>query len=159
MVALFLSRFDNKVDRKGRVSVPASFRAVLASQAFNGIVAYPSPVLPAVEACGMDRFEKLAASIDQQTTPFGDTHGTLTTALLTRSHPLSFDGEGRVLLPPALLQHAGITEMATFAGRGGTFQIWEPSAFNNYESEAIARAREDAGTLQLVLTGAGGGAT
>src|SRR5690606_31394902 len=59
-VALFLSRFDNKVDRKGRVSVPAPFRAQLSQQAFHGIIAYPSPVAPAIEGCGRDRIEQIA---------------------------------------------------------------------------------------------------
>lgn len=154
-MALFLSRYDNKVDRKGRVSVPAPYRAVLTAQSFNGIVAYPSPVLPAVEACGMDRFETLAASIDRQTTPFSDKHGALATALLTRSHPLSFDSEGRVMLPAALLECANITDMATFAGRGGTFQIWQPAAFAAYEQDAISRAREEAVDLELLPTGGG----
>ena len=67
-MALFLSRYDNKVDKKGRVSVPAPYRAALASQNFAGIVAYPSPVSDAVECCGMDRMERLAAgAVDPRT--------------------------------------------------------------------------------------------
>src|SRR5581483_12278244 len=62
-VALFLSTFVNKVDRKGRVSVPATFREALAGQAFNGIVAYRSFKLPSVEASGIDRMEEMSARI------------------------------------------------------------------------------------------------
>jgi MraZ protein len=147
-VALFLSRFDNKVDRKGRVSVPAPFRAVLANQAFQGIVAYPSPVLGAVEACSMDRFEQLAEGIDNGFNQFTDEHGALATVLLSKSHPLQFDSEGRVMLTDALMQHAGITDMATFAGRGKTFQIWNPASYDIYEREATEKAREAAVHLE-----------
>ncbi len=156
MERYFFSRFDNKVDKKGRVSVPARWRAIIAQQAFQGIVAYPSPVSAAVEACGMDRHERLAESIDGFN-PFSDTHGAFAAALLTRSHPLPFDGEGRVMLPEALLAHAGIEGMASFAGRGATFQIWRPDAYDAYEAEALERARTEAPALALMQSQAASG--
>ena len=45
-MALFLDTFVNKIDRKGRVSVPATFRAALDGQAFHGIVALPVVQVP-----------------------------------------------------------------------------------------------------------------
>ncbi|MCH7544649.1 MAG: MraZ N-terminal domain containing protein, partial [Proteobacteria bacterium] len=62
---LFLSTFINKVDRKGRVSVPAPFRASLAGQVFNGIVAFRSYRQAAIEGCGIDRMERLSDSIEE----------------------------------------------------------------------------------------------
>ena len=147
----FFSRFDNKVDKKGRVSVPARWRAILAAQSFSGIVAYPSPVVAAIEAADMGRLERLADSIDTFN-PFSDSHGDFAAALLTRSTPLSFDAEGRVQLPQALLEHAAITDAATFAGRGATFQIWQPEAYDAYEREAIRRAREQAPSFTLLAS-------
>ncbi len=149
MERYFFSRFDNKVDKKGRVSVPARWRAIIAQQAFQGIVAYPSPVTASVEACGMDRHERLAESIDGFN-PFSDSHGAFAAALLTRSHTLAFDGEGRVVLPEGLIEYAGIEGIATFAGRGATFQIWQPEAYETYESEALERARAEAPALALM---------
>ena len=156
-MALFLSRFDNRVDRKGRVSVPAPYRAALASQSFAGIVAYPSPVTRAIEACGMDRMEELAAGIETFN-PFSDEYGAFATAILSRSHQLAFDGEGRVMLPEALIAHAGIDGTATFAGRGGTFQIWNPADYEDYERSATEQAREQANRLELARRNRTGGA-
>lgn len=151
-MALFLSRFDNKVDRKGRVSVPASFRADLTSDAFAGVVAFPSPGNPgnpgAIDGCDIGRMKQLADGIDSFN-PFSAEYGDLATAILTKSHRLPFDGEGRIILPQQLLQHAGITTMATFAGRGATFQIWAPEAYEAYEVEATERAREQAARFEL----------
>jgi len=144
----FYSRFDNKVDRKGRVSVPARWRPILAAQSFNGVVVYPSPVVNAVEGCGLERLDRLAESIDSFN-PFSDSHGSFAAALLSRCHTLPFDGEGRVILPPALMEYAGIGETATFVGRGATLQIWEPRAYEVYEREALRRAREEAPSLAL----------
>ena len=155
-MALFLSRYDNKVDKKGRVSVPAPYRAALASQNFAAIVAYPSPVSDAVECCGMDRMERLAAGIETFN-PFSDQFGAFATAILSRAHQLAFDGEGRVLLPEPLLQHAGIDGMATFAGRGPVFQVWNPDAYGDYERDAAAQAREQAAQLALAQASAGPG--
>jgi len=148
-VALFLSRFDNKVDGKGRVSVPASFRADLTSEAFAGVIVFPSPVSDgALDACDIDRIKSLSEGIDSLN-PFSNEFGDLATAILTKSHRLPFDGEGRVILPQPLLQHAGITAMATFAGRGATFQIWAPEAYEAYELEASDRAKDQAAKFEL----------
>ncbi len=62
---------------------------------------------------------------------------------------MSFDGEGRILLPPALVEHAGITERAGFVGMGSSFQIWEPETLLRQKTEARARAREQGLTLPL----------
>ena len=56
---LFLSTYVNRVDKKGRVSVPARYRAALAGQMFNGVIAFPSYVNPAIEASGLDFLEGL----------------------------------------------------------------------------------------------------
>lgn len=156
-MALFLSRFDNKVDRKGRVSVPAPFRAALSQQTYQGVVVYPSPVLPALEGSGRDRIEEIAASIDDFN-PFSEEGSVLKAAILTRSAELAFDGEGRVVLPESLMAYAGIADAATFAGRGKTFQIWNPEAYAAYEREALQRAREQAPQLALRRAGPGAAA-
>ena len=148
-MALFLSRFDNRVDRKGRVSVPASFRADLTSDTFSGAVVFPSPSASgAIDGCDIGRMKQLADGIDTFN-PFSAEYGDLATAILTKSHRLPFDGEGRVILPQRILEHAGITDMATFAGRGATFQIWAPAAYEIYEVEATARAKEQAEKFEL----------
>jgi len=140
-VAVFLSTFVNKVDRKGRVSVPATFRAVLGGQSYPGIVVFPSfrEAYNAIEACGMDRMERLSASVDGLN-PFSDEHDDFATAIFGSAVQLPFDGEGRVMLPEHLRAHAGITDQAAFVGRGATFQIWEPAALEVYQREARRRA-------------------
>ena len=53
------------------------------------------------------------------------------------------------------MRDAGVGEMATFAGRGATFQIWSPDAYAAYEREALERAREQAPQLALRRNGQG----
>ena len=61
---MFLSSYENKIDKKGRVSVPATFRSHLGSMGYNGFVSYPSFNHAALEACAQDRIEKLSNTID-----------------------------------------------------------------------------------------------
>jgi MraZ protein len=147
-VALFLSTFVNKVDRKGRVSVPASFRAALTGQSFDGIVAFPSFVQSAIEASGIDRIESISAGIDQFD-PFSDEYDAFANAILADSHQLAFGDDGRLVLPEVLRDHASIADQAAFVGRGPTFQIWEPGAFRIVQEEARNRAREERTSLRL----------
>ncbi len=144
-LALFLSTFVNKVDRKGRVSVPATFRTAVAGQSFPGIIAFRSFKLPAVEASGVDRMEEMSARIDALD-EFSEDRDALA-SVFADAHQLAFDGEGRIVLPQLLVDHAGITENAAFVGLGRTFQIWEPQRFERHQAELRERARRQGTTL------------
>lgn len=152
-MALFLSTFINKVDGKGRVSVPASFRAALAGQEFAGIVVFPAIKAATLEASGYDRVQALSDRIDALP-EFSDERAAIS-AIFADTQALPFDGEGRVLLPQALAEHAGITEAAAFIGIGRTFQIWEPEHFKHHQAEMRVRARNV--TLPAPPAGVGGG--
>jgi len=147
-VALFLSTFVNKVDRKGRVSVPASFRAALADSAFAGIVLYRSFLHPCAEGCGLDFMERLSASTETLDL-FSAEQEDLSALIFADSRPLAWDPEGRVVLPEDLIAHAGIGEAAAFVGTGRTFQLWQPDAYRAHEAEIRARALKTRPTLPL----------
>lgn len=145
-MAVFIGTFENKVDKKGRVSVPAVFRQALGSEGFQGIIVFPSHRAPAVEACSMEFMEDLngrVAGFDL----FSETHDDLTFTIFSDSQPLGFDSEGRVGIPPQMLKGAGITDRAAFVGKGQTFQIWEPEALYQKKEEARERARSQGLTL------------
>jgi MraZ protein len=144
-LALFLSTFINKVDRKGRVSVPHTFRSALVGQNFNGIIAYRSFKLTAIEASGVDRMEEMSARLDALP-EFSEDRDALS-SIFADAQQLAFDGEGRIVLPEALVQHAGIGESAAFIGLGPTFQIWEPDRFAQHQQERRERARRQGTTL------------
>lgn len=147
-MALFLSSVTNKVDKKGRVSVPAGFRAVLKSRGYASVVCYPSFAHPAIEGCGMDRIEELSESIDQLS-PYADERSAFAVSILADSFELNFDPEGRIQLPESLIRHARIDEAATFVGQGKTFQIWEPGAFEAFRAQAREQARQQREAFRL----------
>ncbi|MBY0500726.1 MAG: division/cell wall cluster transcriptional repressor MraZ [Alphaproteobacteria bacterium] len=145
---LFLSTFMNKLDKKGRVSVPASFRLALSDQSFQGIIAFRSYKLPTIEGMGIDRMQRLSESVDQLEL-FSESQDDLAATIFADSHMLAFDGDGRVILPQILLDHAQINDGVAFVGRGATFQIWNPSAFQSYQEEARKRVQEKQSVLKL----------
>ncbi len=147
-MTLFLSTFVNKIDKKGRISVPASFRVSLAKQSFNGIVAFRSYKFPAIEAMGSDRMQQLSSSVDNLDL-FSDDQDDLTATIFADSHMLGFDGEGRIMLPEPLIAHASLNEAAAFVGRGATFQIWNPDDFEVHQQEARRRVQERQMTVKL----------
>jgi MraZ protein len=146
---LFLSVFTNKVDKKGRVSVPAAFRQGLRSQDFQGIVAYPSFVNPCIEACGFDRIARISESIDNMD-PYSEERDAFATAILGGCQQLSFDNDGRVLMTSELTKAAKITDKALFIGKGSTFEIWEPEIFAEYSNKAKDLAKKSRHMLRLV---------
>ena len=146
--SVFLDTFVNKVDAKGRVSVPASFRAAVQGQSFHGIVLFPSFKAPALEGSGIDRIEKLAASLDNYDV-FSDEQDDLAATIFSQAKQLGFDGDGRVILPAELAAHAGIDGRCAFVGRGPTFQIWNPDTFEAWRAEAAERARSRGMTVPM----------
>ena len=144
-MAVFLSTYVNKIDRKGRVSVPAAFRAALAPVSTKGIVAYRAVKLAAIEGSGVDRAEDLSRRIDRLP-ELSDERDALS-AILGELRQLDFDGEGRIVLPSDLVRHANLSDAAVFVGCGPTFQIWEPERFRRHQDEMRARIRERGLTL------------
>jgi len=136
---MFLSTYENRLDKKWRVSVPASFRSYLSNLGYNGVICYPSFNNPSIEGCSQNRIEKLSNSIDSLN-PFEEKRDVFATSVLAESVSLQFDSEGRISIPEKLLSHAKIKKSMLFVGQGKTFQIWEPKLFEKFKIHARKKA-------------------
>ena len=144
---MFLSTFENRLDKKGRVSVPASFRSYLSNLGYNGVICYPSFNNQAIEVWSQDRIEKISNSIDSLS-PFEEKRDFFATSILSESVNLQFDSEGRISLTPKLLKHAKIKNSMLFVGQGKTFQIWEPKIFEKFKVTARKKANLNRASLK-----------
>ena len=144
---MFLSTYENKLDKKGRVSVPASFRSYIANLGYNGIVCYPSFNHECIEAWSQDRIEKITNTIDSLN-PFDEKKDYFATSILSESINLQFDSEGRILLTHKLLEHAKIKNSMLFVGQGKTFQIWEPKSFEKFKVKAKKKSSINRNSLK-----------
>lgn len=130
--AFFIGTFENKVDRKGRISVPSDFRRELEHSNFHGILAFRSRRTDAIaiEACGVELMKTLNAA--QPKANLMGSGGSAPAPIFYEAQRLGFDGDGRVILPADLRAFANIETSATFVGIGDTFQIWEPERHRAY---------------------------
>jgi MraZ protein len=142
----FVSTFTNKIDAKGRVSIPAPFRAVLERDgykqgALGGIYCYPSLDAPALDAGG----ERLAQKIDGLLAglpDYSDERDELSVALYGDVQVIAIDGDGRIVLPQSLRSHAGLQSEVTFVGLGDKFQMWAPERFDERRRAAREKVQE-----------------
>lgn len=146
-VALFLNSFTNKVDKKGRVSVPSTFRAAVEGSAYHGVVLFPHFSDPCLEGADRAYFASIADSLTSQYGPFSDAPNDLATAVLGGAVELPFDPEGRVTLPQSVRDHAGIDGLAVFVGMGPRFRIWSPAKFEDFQKAARERAAQTAAKM------------
>ena len=144
---MFLSSYENKLDKKGRVSVPASYRSYLSNLGYNGVICYPSFNNSSIEAWPQDRIEKISNTIDSLN-PFEEKRDYFATAVLSDSSNLIFDTEGRVQFPKKLLNFAKIKSDILFVGLGKTFQIWEPTLFEKFKTKAIKKSNLNRSSLK-----------
>ena len=144
---MFLSTYENKLDKKGRVSVPASYRSYLSNLGYNGVICYPSFNNQSIEAWPQDRVEKISNSIDSLN-PFEEKRDFFATSILSESTNLQFDSEGRISLTSKLLKHAKIKNSMVFVGQGKTFQIWEPRIFEKFKVNARKKSNLNRASLK-----------
>jgi len=136
----FVSHYLLRLDAKGRVSVPAQYRAVLERDGYDGLYCYPALDRPALDAGGNALLAEIEALI-AGFSPYSEEREQFALALYGTSETLNIDGEGRVLLSDALKAYAEITEAVAFVGLGHKFQIWEPSRFRAELAEATEKVR------------------
>lgn len=151
-MTLFLSTYHNKVDKKGRVSVPAPFRNTLASQEFQGIVVFKSSKFQSLEGFGWDRMMEMSERLDQFDI-FSSEQDDLASLIFGESRQLPFDGDGRIILPADLMEFCGITDQAAFVGMGKKFQIWAPDRLENRLSSARQQVQDQGLTLPTPKSG------
>ena len=152
---LFLSTYLNRIDKKGRVSVPAPFRAALIGQSFQGVVLFRSAKQPCLEGFDFGTMTEIAQRLDHFDL-FSDDQDDLAATIFGDSVQLPFDGEGRIVLADDLMGHAKIADTAAFVGMGRKFQIWEPGALKARRAQAASGIREKKLTVPALL-GTGGG--
>lgn len=145
-MALFLSTYTNKVDKKGRVSMPAPFRAALADQLHNGVVVFVSHQYSCLEGFDFAKMDEIGERMDHFDL-FSDEQDDLATTIFGESVQLFFDSEGRVTLPEEFMRASGIDERATFVGLGRKFQIWSPELFERRKAQARGAVQDRKLTL------------
>ncbi|RED54105.1 division/cell wall cluster transcriptional repressor MraZ [Aestuariispira insulae] len=126
-MALFTGTFENKVDQKGRVSLPADYRDLLSDNGNRSFYIFPSPNADCLEACDETFMQRVADSIEEQAAMFSEEEQGLS-YIISNARRVSYDSTGRFVLPAEFADYAGISNLAVFVGMAARFQIWQPDA-------------------------------
>tara|TARA_Y100000991_G_C21897216_1_gene316420 strand:+ start:173 stop:808 length:636 start_codon:yes stop_codon:yes gene_type:complete len=138
IVDLFLSTFEHRIDKKGRLSVPAPFRSVLERRS-DPLYLFKSLTEPCLEGCGPERIGQIVDAIDTMDSLSAEV-ATLQT-MLSSAQEMKLDSEGRIMLNTDFIAFAKLNESALYAGIGRSFQIWLPSRYRTREADARDRAK------------------
>lgn len=147
-MGLFLSCYENRLDTKGRISVPAAFRSSINNESFAGVVLFRSFTHNCIEGLSMSRMEKIAGATDEMGM-FDNELDDLSAMVFADARPLQFDVTGRIVIPEDLLKHANIKDTALFVGRGNSFQIWNPSDFAHIQETSLNNLKKIRPTLKI----------
>ena len=127
---MFRGRYQHSIDPKGRLSVPAKFRDVLAHYEGTLIVV---PNDNALEVHPLEEWQRLENRINEQS-QFDPEVRKLGRLYISRAKDVDLDGAGRILLPPDSRQQAGLGKDVTLVGPGRRFfEIWDRTRFDEYE--------------------------
>ncbi len=134
---LFLSTFTNRIDKKGRISVPAAFRSALVGQAFQGVVLFKGTSHACLEGFDYGTMAELSDRLDHFDL-FSNQQDDLATSIFAEAVQCPFDSEGRIGLPEHMVEYAGFKENVVFTGLGRKFQLWDAAAFEKRRTDARA---------------------
>lgn len=149
---LFVSTFTNKIDKKGRVSLPSLFRSALPKNYKNEIILLKSLKNKGIEGLSVIRVKEIASRINNLDF-FSDEHDDFTTSIFSEMLPTNLDKEGRFLLPEKLKKFAEIKSEVTFIGQGHFFQLVNPDTAFDLQNKSRARLNLNKKTLGKLLRG------
>lgn len=142
-----MDTIENKVDAKGRVSLPSDWRNIVKT-ADSEIVCYRSLSLPCIEGCLEDMLEKLAVEMENSLDFFSEEQDDISNLIFGDAKRYPFDSTGRIMLSEKLLKHAQITDSAIFVGKGRKFQIWNPQNWEKEEQRIRAKLLKNRPSLK-----------
>ena len=141
---VFTGEYRHTVDDKGRIAVPAKFRAQLDAGAV--VSRWLDPCLAIHTAAGWESLSTKVAAL-----PFTDqTARRFTRFVFAGSAPAELDRQGRVLVPAYLRESIGLTADAVVVGTHDHVEIWAPDRWEDYrkaldDPQALAEAFEGLG--------------
>src|SRR5260370_22476011 len=127
---MFRGRYQHSIDPKGRLSIPAKFREVLAQYDGNLVVV---PDGECLEAHPLQEWQRMETKLREQS-QFSAEVREISRLYFSLAKDVTLDAAGRILLPPDVRQQAGLEEDVTLVGGGRpTFEVWDRARFDGYQ--------------------------
>lgn len=128
---LFVGKYDNAIDKKGRVSIPAAFRAALGEPVksvyiFNSV----DPDRDCIVVWSPAEMSRLITKMRRGYKTMSDREKKTARLAIRAGRKIAVDENGRMQLPADMTQKLGVTDTVTFAGEGFYCSIWAPERFD-----------------------------
>ena len=147
---LFLSTYSFKIDKKGRISLPSSYRSIISNKKAPEIILFKSFKYKTIEGCDYIRIENISKRINQLDI-FSDEQDDFMTSIFSELKSVKLDSEGRFIVPDDLLSYAEIKNEATFIGLGHSFQLCNPDFAKKRQSESRRNNLKNKRTLRSII--------
>ena len=144
---VFVSTYESAIDAKGRVSIPAPFRAALGGG--NRIFLWPALDGSGCLEGGGEALMAMYRVTLTRLPPQSKERKALSNRIVAGAADLKMDDTGRIRLPEELCRAANLTDRIKFAGNIDSFQIWNPEKHAAYTAE-MAEAAAQPETLEAL---------
>ena len=144
---MFLSTSHNKIDKKGRISVPRNFRTYLDAEG-GSLILFKSLQLKCIEGTTLKRINQYVEAIDEIDAMSKD--ASILRMMMADSFEIKYDNEGRINIPVPLLSYAHINDIAVFTGIGKSFMIWSEIEYEK-EYQNTQKILKSSGPPKLIL--------
>jgi len=143
----FSGTFFNSIDPKGRLSIPAKLRGVLADK-FGDELLVVTRRKDALVAYPASQWEKIRARVDAM--PNGDAKDLVYRNRISPAVECGFDRQGRIALPPSLRTIAGFDKEVVIVAMGDKLELWSQAAFEAQmaaDEQAMENMKAELGSL------------
>jgi len=145
---IFRGTFEHALDAKHRLTVPAKFRAALAA----GVVLAASPETTAAAPRSIavwtpEAYETYTAAALHGLSPISPEARDLKRFFFNYSHDTELDSANRVMIPPMLMEYAGLGKDVVVTGSGECLEVFDRSKYSGYSEDVLTRVPDIAARL------------
>jgi MraZ protein len=145
---IFRGTFEHALDAKHRLTVPSKFRAALA----GGVVLAASPETTPGAPRSMaiwkpEAYEEYTAAALADQNPMSPQARDMKRFFFNYSHDTELDSAHRVMIPPVLMEYAGLDKDVIVTGSGECLEVWDRGRYAGYREDVLTRVPDIAASL------------
>jgi MraZ protein len=145
---IFRGTFEHALDAKHRLTVPSKFRAALA----GGVVLAASPETNAqaprsIAVWRPEAYESYTSAVLADLNPLSPKYRDLERFFFNFSHDTELDSANRVMIPPKLMDYAGLGKEVIVTGSGKCLEVFDRASYDGYSEDVLIRAPDIAASL------------
>ena len=133
---MFFGTFIHAIDAKGRTSLPARFRESLTATGEPRIVLMQYPHWKAIQALPQSVWSELVKKV-MEASPLDARYQRSVLKFVSSAHEVDLDPHGRVLVPPALRDYAGLSKDVAWVGMGRTMHLYDKATYDEQMAAEI----------------------